>query len=79
MTPHSGIEPQALPICATLGSFVLPRARREPKVVAGEPVLDPPASDPVVRAKSKKVSRREPADSWLSWLPDLGSNQGPTD
>ena len=29
--------------------------------------------------ESKKVSRRSPADSCITWLPDLGSNQGPTD
>ena len=29
--------------------------------------------------KDKGVSRHLPANPRLSWLPDLGSNQGPTD
>ena len=29
--------------------------------------------------QNKKVSGRLPADFGVSWLPDLGSNQGPTD
>ena len=29
--------------------------------------------------ENKKVSRCKPADFGASWLPDLGSNQGPTD
>ena len=29
--------------------------------------------------ENKKVSRRKPADFGVLWLPDLGSNQGPTD
>ena len=30
-------------------------------------------------SENKKVSRRKPADFGVLWLPDLGSNQGPTD